>query len=315
MNVLSLFDGMSCGQLALKKANISYDNYYASEIDNHAITIAQKNFPKTIQVGNVVSLNKKNLPKIDLLIGGSPCQGFSMAGKQLNFEDERSKLFFEFVRLLNELKPKYFLLENVKMKQEYRDVISSYLGVECVEINSNLLSAQNRKRLYWTNIGNLNQPNDKNIFLKNILQKKVDLKKFLLKEESVIKQNIQKYRDERLVSQVVFTERRTEEAKRIRKEYRLKHGKDFSPRRAKEMVPRTDGKCNCLTTSLTKEHVLIDEEFKFRKLTPIECERLQTVPDNYTSHINVSDTQRYKMLGNGWTISVIAHILKNIKNK
>ena len=314
MNVLSLFDGMSCGQLALKKANISYENYYASEIDVHSISIAKKNFPNTIHVGNVIHLNQKKLPKIDLLIGGSPCQGFSMAGKQLNFEDSRSKLFFEFVRLLKELRPKYFLLENVKMKQEYKDVISSYLGTDCIEINSNLLSAQNRKRLYWTNIENVNQPKDKKVSLKKVLQKNVSLEKLFLNEESIIKQNIQKYRDEGLVSQVVFTERRTEEAKRIRKEYRTKHGRDFSPRRAKEMVPRVDDKCNCLTTSLTKEHVLIDESFKIRKLTPIECERLQTVPDNYTYLPSISDTQRYKMLGNGWTISVIAHIFKNIKN-
>ena len=315
MNVLSLFDGMSCGQLALKKAGIIYNNYYSSEIDEYTMKIAQINFPETIQLGNVTELNAKKLPKIDLLIGGSPCQGFSMAGKQLNFEDERSKLFFEFVRLLNELKPKYFLLENVKMKKEYRDIISSYLGVECIEIDSSLLSAQNRKRLYWTNIENIKQPKDKKVFLSKVLERGVTQEKYLIKEESAIKQNIIKYRDERLAKQAVFTERRTEEAKKIRKEYRAKYGRDFSPRRAKEMVPRTDDKCNCLTTSLTKEHVLIDENYNFRKLTPTECERLQTVPDNYTKHINISDTQRYKMLGNGWTISVIAHIFKNIKNK
>ena len=315
MNVLSLFDGMSCGQIALNKAGVSYDNYYASEIDEHAISISKKNFPKTIQVGNVIDLKAKDLPKIDLLIGGSPCQGFSMAGKQLNFQDERSKLFFEFVRLLNELKPKYFLLENVKMKKDYRDIISSYLGVDCIEINSNLVSAQNRKRLYWTNIPNIKQPKDKGINLYNILEKNVTEKKYLIKEDSIIKQNIQKYRDQKLAKLAVFTERRTEEAKRIRKEYREKYGRDFSPRRAKEMVPRTDNKCNCLTTSLTKEHVLIDENYNFRKLTPVECERLQTVPDNYTNHTNISDTQRYKMLGNGWTISVIAHIFKKIKNR
>lgn len=314
MNVLSLFDGMSCGQIALNKAGVSYDNYYASEIDEHAISISKKNFPKTIQVGNVIDLKAKDLPKIDLLIGGSPCQGFSMAGRQLNFQDERSKLFFEFVRLLNELKPKYFLLENVKMKKDYRDIISSYLGVDCIEINSNLVSAQNRKRLYWTNIPNIKQPKDKGINIYNILEKNVTEKKYLIKEGSIIKQNIQKYRDQKLAKTAVFTERRTEEAKRIRKEYREKYGRDFSPRRAKEMVPRTDNKCNCLTTSLTKEHVLIDENYNFRKLTPVECERLQTVPDNYTNHTNISDTQRYKMLGNGWTISVIAHIFKKIKN-
>ena len=157
MNVLSLFDGMSCGQIALNKADINIDNYYASEIDEYAIKVTQKNYPNTIQLGSVVDVKGTDLPKIDLLIGGSPCQGFSFAGKQLNFEDERSKLFFEYVRILKETKPKYFLLENVRMKKEYQDVISSALGVEPILINSNLVSAQERKRLYWTNISNITQ--------------------------------------------------------------------------------------------------------------------------------------------------------------
>jgi len=136
MNVLSLFDGMSCGQIALKQLGIKVDKYYASEIDKYAIQIAQKNFPNTIHIGDVTKVLAKDLPKIDLLLGGSPCQGFSFAGKQLNFNDSRSKLFFEFVRLLKELKPKYFLLENVRMKQEYQDVISEHLGVKPIMINS-----------------------------------------------------------------------------------------------------------------------------------------------------------------------------------
>ena len=148
MNVLSLFDGMSCGQIALNRANIPYDNYYASEIDKHAIKVTQHNYPETIQLGDVTEIKSSDLPQIGLLIGGSPCQGFSFAGKQLNFEDPRSKLFFEFVRLLKECKPKFFLLENVKMKKEYQNVISEHLGVEPIEINSALVSAQNRKRLY-----------------------------------------------------------------------------------------------------------------------------------------------------------------------
>ena len=152
MNVLSCFDGMSCGRIALDRAGVEVDNYFASEIDKYAIQIATKNYPDTKHIGSVVDVKASDLPKIDLLIGGSPCQGFSFAGKQLNFEDERSKLFFEFVRLLKECKPKYFLLENVKMKQEWQDVISQYLGVKPVEIDSSLFSAQQRKRLYWTNI-------------------------------------------------------------------------------------------------------------------------------------------------------------------
>jgi len=170
MNVLSLFDGMSCGQIALDRAGIGVTNYYASEIDKYAIQVTQHNYPNTIQIGDVAQVKGIDLPKIDLLIGGSPCQGFSFAGKQLNFCDQRSKLFFEFARLLKETNPKYFLLENVKMKKEYQDIISKYLGVEPITINSALMSAQNRIRLYWTNIPRSKQPEDNYIYLKDILE-------------------------------------------------------------------------------------------------------------------------------------------------
>ena len=148
-NVLSVFDGMSCGRVALDELGIPVKQYYASEIDPYAITVATNNYMDTIHLGDVTKVDGHLLPKIDLLIGGSPCQGFSFAGKQLNFEDPRSKLFFEFVRLLKECKPKFFFLENVRMKKEYQDVISSYLGVEPYLLNSSLVSAQNRQRLYW----------------------------------------------------------------------------------------------------------------------------------------------------------------------
>jgi DNA (cytosine-5)-methyltransferase 3A len=151
MNVLSLFDGMSCGQIALNKANIPYNNYYAAEIDKYGMQITKKNYPNTVHLGDVTQIRGDNLPKIDLLIGGSPCQGFSFAGKQLNFEDPRSKLFFEYVRILNEIRETNpnvkFLLENVKMKKEFSDIISEHLGVEPIKINSSLVSAQNRLRL------------------------------------------------------------------------------------------------------------------------------------------------------------------------
>jgi len=163
MNVLSVFDGMSCGQIALNKLNIKYDKYYASEIDKYAIQQTKKNYPNTIHLGNVTKIKGSDLPQIDLLMGGSPCQGFSFAGKQLNFDDPRSALFFEFVRLLKETNPKYFLLENVRMKKEYQDVITEHLSVEPIMINSALVSAQNRVRLYWTNIPNITQPEDKGI--------------------------------------------------------------------------------------------------------------------------------------------------------
>ena len=169
MNILSLFDGMSCGQIALNQLGVKYDKYFASEIDKHAIKVTQHNFPNTIQLGDVKEIKGSDLPKIDLLIGGSPCQGFSFIGKQLNFNDERSKLFFEFVRLLEECEPTYFLLENVKMKKEYKDIISNYLGVEPIIINSNLTSAQNRLRLYWTNIPINEQPEDRHISIDDVI--------------------------------------------------------------------------------------------------------------------------------------------------
>jgi len=170
MNVLSLFDGMSCTQIALNRMGIRPSTYFASEIDPYGIKVTQANFPDTIQVGDVTKLKSADLPQIDLLVGGSPCQGFSFAGKQLNFDDPRSKLFFEYVRLLKELKPKYFLLENVNMKQEYQDIISDALGCKPIDLNSNRVSAQNRRRLYWTNIPVRDLPENKHIYLKDILE-------------------------------------------------------------------------------------------------------------------------------------------------
>lgn len=191
MTVLSLFDGMSCGQIALRELGIKIDRYYASEINKHAIRQTQLNFPDTIQLGDVRGVHAKDLPKIDLLIGGSPCQGFSFAGKQLNFSDPRSALFFEFVRILKEcrgINPNVkFLLENVRMKREYEQVISDTLGLKPVMINSALVSAQNRVRLYWSNIRtapdglfeiktDIPQPQDRGLFLRDILEDDVDAK-------------------------------------------------------------------------------------------------------------------------------------------
>ena len=162
MNVLSLFDGVSCGQIALNNAGIKYDKYFASEIDKHAIQVTQHNFPETIQVGNIIGLDTSTLPKIDLVFGGSPCQSFSRSGDGSGF-DGKSGLFWEFIRILNEVKPKYFLLENVEMKKEWEKIITDAVGVEPVMIDSKFFSAQKRQRLYWTNI-----PFDKNIEDKNI---------------------------------------------------------------------------------------------------------------------------------------------------
>jgi DNA (cytosine-5)-methyltransferase 3A len=274
MNVLSLFDGMSCGRIALERAGVRVDNYFSSEIDKYAIQIADKNYPqdKINRLGNVVNVESWMLPEIDLLIGGSPCQGFSFAGKQLNFQDERSKLFFEYVRLIDECKPKYFLLENVKMKKEYQDVITKYLGVEPILINSNLVSAQNRPRLYWTNIPNVRQPDDKDISLKDIL-------------EDVPFRPLKPFMD----------------------------GLYGGVKRKDKCKLLSSKKANCLTTSKThtNQYYLSDCKTQMRNLTEVEFERLQTVPDNYTK--GVVSGQRYRQLGNGWTIDVIAHIFKGLK--
>lgn len=325
INVLSLFDGISCGQVALERVDIKVNNYFSSEIDKYAIQITQKNYPNTIQLGNINDWKTWDIDwnSIDLLIGGSPCQGFSFAGKQLNFNDPRSKLFFIYVDILNYIKtinPNIkFLLENVKMKQEYLNIISENLGVKPVLINSSLVSAQNRQRYYWANF-NIDIPINKNIFLKDIIEKGiVDRDKSYCLDANywkgtTIEQYINKARRQIVLDfPVAFTERRTEHAKKIRKEYKEKYGRDFCSRRDKELQPRADGKMNCLTATYNfKEHTLIDEKINYRKLTPIECERLQTLPDNYTQ--GISNSQRYKMLGNGWTVDVIAHIFKGLKN-
>jgi DNA-cytosine methyltransferase len=320
INVLSLFDGMSCGQLALNRAGIKYNNYYAFEIDKYAIAVTQANYPNTIQKGSVVDYDFKSLGEIDLLIGGSPCQGFSFAGKQLNFNDPRSALFFEYVRALKEVKPKYFLLENVRMKQEYQDVISEHLGVEPIMINSSLVSAQNRVRLYWTNIPNITQPEDKGIVLKDIIENELldnsyDVDKTFFARKVGRRLNNGKrddYNKNIPTNQVIEVNKNPNKSNTLSTVdkdnlfvtvYKKPHGfvkGGFSERE----------KFSTLRVHTYVNHAIKDD-YCIRKLTPIECERLQTVPDNYTNH--VSNTQRYKMLGNGWTVDVIAHIFKGIK--
>ncbi len=305
INVLSLFDGISCGQIALERAGIEYDNYFASEIDKYAMQITMANYPNTKQLGDVRNVTTKQLPKIDLLIGGSPCQGFSFAGAGLNFEDERSKLFFEFVRLKNELKPKYFLLENVKMKQEFQDIISEQLGVKPIMINSSLVSAQNRERLFWTNIPVIGQPIDKGIFLKDIIE-----------DGQVLKDK----------SQTILATLYKENAKSMIK--RNKQGllilKNIYPKKGQNgNVYSIFGKCKTLSAgvgikgngigSSNAPKIESINADGWRKLSPLECERLQTVPDGYTKY--VSDTQRYKALGNGWTVDVISFIFSFLRRE
>lgn len=315
MNVLSLFDGMSCGRLALERAGFPITNYFASEIDKYAITVAKANFPDTIHIGDVTGVKPEDLPDIDLLIGGSPCQGFSFAGKQLNFDDPRSKLFFEYVRLLKALKPKYFLLENVNMKKEYQDVISDLLGCKPVDINSNRVSAQNRRRLYWTNIPVHALPENKHIYLKDILEDGfTDREKSHCIDANYFKGGNLKSYFQKNRRQLVFDfDDPKQTGLQLAGEADLK-GHGYNRR-----VYHPDGKAPTLAAAsggnlepkILQDNFLVSE-MKWRKLTPIECERLQTVPDNYTNH--VSNTQRYRMLGNGFTVDVICHLLKGITN-
>lgn len=301
MNVLSLFDGISCGQVALERAGIEVNNYFASEIDKHAIKVTQSNHPNTIQIGDVTKVKGADLPKIDLLIGGSPCQGFSLSGKQLNFDDPRSKLFFEFVRLLEETNPKYWLLENVVMKQEYQDVISQYLGVEPVKLNSALTSAQNRVRLYWANF-DITEPSDQGIKLEDVLE---DTE---MTEPSAI-------RGRRLNKAVILGRRLNEQGKR------QDYDKSVPITQCLEVRATNRDKSNCLTT-VAKDTVLTTMEIgrhpdafnrnlPFRNYTKIERCRLMNLPDNYC--YGISYNQTVKATGNGWEVGMITHIFKNLK--
>ena len=346
INVLSLFDGMSCGQIALEKLGVKVNNYFASEIDKYAIIVAKKNYPNTKHIGNVIDVKGQMLPRIDLLMGGSPCQGFSFAGKQLNFEDPRSKLFFEFVRLLKETKPKYFLFENVLMKKEYEQIITEHLGVEPIFINSSVVSAQNRKRLYWTNIPNIEEPKDRGITWGNVREHGVNTESYYYTEKAMqwlakVSQkksktltvhsdsdkmqmleasHSKKYSNQRFFG-IVDLPSNTQSIETMQGRYLIdvKHqnGKQIITKGlTKEHIEfKYDWETKALTTvgkdnmvfPFTQPNRIPVDKFFFRYITPLECERLQTIPDNFTSC--VSNTQRYIMLGNGWTVDVIKHIL------
>ena len=336
--------------------------YYASEIDKYPIKVTQANFPNTIQLGDVQDIQPHNWQQsTDMLVGGSPCQGFSFAGKQLNFADERSKLFFEFVRLRDKLKPKYFLLENVVMKKEYQDVISSYLGVQPLMLNSSLFTAQNRKRLYWTNFPIDSDIEDRQIVLQDILEEdgiackemtNVNGKSHCLTAtyNGAVWWNSIQRKQRTMVGCIEvghaeeYAHYRHEQAKRVYHQegksptlltmqggnrepkvatYSTKGGRivnrrldENGTRKDKQLdLPfttqievRQDDKTNCLPT-VQKDNVIV-KGMTWRKLTPLECERLQGLPDNYTNH--VSKTQRYKMLGNGFNIPTIRHIIKDL---
>jgi len=375
---------MSCGQIALDQLGIPVDTYYASEIDKYAIQVTQANYPNTVQVGDVTNLDPKDFADVDLIMGGSPCQGFSFAGKQLAFDDPRSALFFEFIRLLKNIKPKYFLLENVRMKKDFLDIISQEVskcypeitfGITPLLINSSLVSAQSRQRYYWTNIPNIQQPKDRGIVLRDILETKPEnftkmSNKFAKRQkgrkclidytkEKASNLSAMEYvkngrqgdylacdydgkpkqvgvaadinghdilrrvyspegksptlnsmgggnREPKVVTGGAFRGRAYDkDGKRMDRD-----GSSVANKTKQMLELRKDNKSNAITT-VGKDSVAVNEDLTWRKLTPLECERLQTVPDNYTNH--VSNTQRYKMLGNGWTVEVIKHILQSIK--
>ncbi len=382
MNVLSLFDGMSCGQIALDRMGIKPNKYYASEIDKYSIQIAKKNYPDTEHLGDVTDWRDWDIDwsSINLVMGGSPCQGFSFAGKQLAFDDPRSKLFFVFVDILSHIKQKNpnvkFLLENVRMKKEHMDVISDFMNVQPLRINSNLVSAQNRDRYYWTNIKTLMMPVDKGIMLKDIVHEAVDDLNYL-DDVKIITPNFNVNPSKKGMNGVV---RSVNNPKSTALTTNKGEGQKISVNLAEYIVPfdktlkildkevergkvgyfKNDSQgarvyyihgksvtlCGsdgggavkmgqylfgCITPEIVKKnmngqrfsdgrkfytltqgfhHGVLIEGY-IRKLTPIECERLQTVPDNYTD--GVSNSQRYKMLGNGWTVDVITHILEGAR--
>lgn len=378
MNVLSLFDGMSGGQIALTELDIPIDKYYASEIDKYAMQFTIQNFPNTIQVGDIRELDINKLDKIDLLIGGSPCQSLSMAGKRKGLSTKegvdifdlemylelkengsefegQSYLFWEYIRIYNDLlergdNPKFFL-ENVEMGKKWESVFNDILGRKGIHINSALVSAQNRRRIYWTDIhDDIPQPEDRGILLKDILEEEVDEKYFLSdKMIECLKGRVKTGNDPTCVAMTAcLTPKRTEYGKKIRKEYEAGIVKE-QIKNIQRLEPREDGKINCLTTVQKNNLIIVSGTIrafggkhfreiksgksctlmararndgnaqpcvqigaKIRRLTPTECARLQTVPERYIWD-GISDTQRYKMLGNGWNIETIKHIFKYLR--
>jgi len=297
MNVLSLFDGISGARIALEKLNIPIKNYYASEIDKYAIKVSKENYPDTIHLGDIKNIKASDLPKIDLLIGGSPCQDLSNAQNGLGLKGEKSRLFYEYVRLYKEINPTYFLLENVKNK--WGDLMSEIIGVDFVEINSAYFSAQSRPRYYWTNINIPPIPQEHHKYvLTDILEKNID-EKYYFKKDGL---------SEFIEANLCFDKTPTKDG--IVKLFDVPKTIINDNERQRRIYALNSKSPTVLARSDTTK--IIDTN-RIRKLTPLECERLQNIPDNYTS--SCSDTQRYKMIGNGFNVNTIVHILKGLEYK
>ena len=323
MKILSLFDGISCARVSLERAGIPVELYYASEVDKYAIQIAQKNYPATIQLGNVVGLNPP--PNIDLLIGGSPCQDLSITKKnRQGLSGKRSGLFWEYVRILKEAQPRYFILENVaSMPAEAKQTITETLGVEPIMINAALVSAQNRKRLFWTNIPNITLPEDRGILLKDILNKsekaycipstywKENIKSLVKRKKNGLLIKVGHFNSGGQGDRVYSTDGKSTALAALAGGRGAKTGLYMiqTPRgNNKGGKKALDGKTPTLSSSSWEHNNKLSDNEIVRKLTPIECERLQGLPDNYTE--GISNTQRYKCLGNAFNVDVVAHILK-----
>lgn len=286
IKVLSLFDGISCGMVALERAGIGVEQYVAYEIDKCAIKISEKNYPQIKHCGDVTTADFTKYKGFDLLIGGSPCQDLCSMGSRKGLEGDKSKLFYEYLRALHEVHPKYFLLENnASMTAENRNKISQLIGVEPILIDSAYFSAQRRKRLYWTNIP-ISPWSEKNIFICDIMQNPAE------KSEFEITEKVKKYC-------------------KIGGEYDNRKIQKNIRNKIKFPFEKSNTLGTCCGVPSNNTGLIIKQEHKFYNLTPIEAERLQTLPDNYTA--GISNTQRYKCIGNGWTVDVIAHILSGLK--
>lgn len=310
MNILSLFDGISCGRVALQRAGITVENYYASEIDSYAMKVSNKNYPDIVQLGDIRNWREWTIDfkNIGILFAGFPCQAWSIMGKQDGDADPRGELVHHLIGILKKIKREnpelIFIFENVKMKKVFVDYINKLFEREPILINSSLVSAQNRERYYWTNIPGVNQPEDKNILLEDILEDPTKIPVIKDHGHLIYKPHKSQCLDANYWKGADNHAQRTGS---IEVGHAIINGHDFLKR-----VYGIKGKSPTLTAVCggNQERKIAIDASHWRKLTPVECERLQTLPDNYTG--GISNSQRYKCLGNGWTVDIIAHILSFI---